>query len=465
MNSNNIVMWETQHSNVDWDYFKIPVSHSPTEAEIISLDAGPRMDGIPALDLRNLLIEVFHCDQKTNPIKTKGPSAQGNLWHRVMTSTRKKSQTKTSTVRDSSELFHIDNVPSNVRLSRSMAMLYVFEDNEAVIDMIIKGRSPTMRHVSRTHRVSLDGLFDRINLDPKIRIRYIDTKHQIADILTEGHFIRDEWHNLLCLFNISHFSFLCCAKNFQLDLLHHRKDQSEENRIVAKSRPSAMNLTSSVAASSSSVNSPIAWRSPGILKASSGQVGLSGRLDANANQNSNPDAASSSQGWQRDAQMFFSTGKLVAMVTTEHQGCSGKSKIPKDSGDSKPESRVWRHHFHVSPSIVRKTCDQKPTEDLKVLDVNTTIWGVFMSVTLHAAVHLGQDCSMNLRSVKNQSSKSVDQLFWTTERLIKEQTETTGVSTINSDQRMWRESSLLSDGAVRIVNSKNYVFSDSVLCL
>ena len=45
------------------------------------------------------------------------------------------------------------------------ALLYVFEDNEAVIKMIIKGRSPTMRHVSRTHRVASDRLFDRINLD------------------------------------------------------------------------------------------------------------------------------------------------------------------------------------------------------------------------------------------------------------------------------------------------------------
>ena len=42
-----------------------------------------------------------------------------------------------------------------------------FEDNEAVIKMIIKGRSTTMRLVSRTHRVALDWLFDRINLDPK----------------------------------------------------------------------------------------------------------------------------------------------------------------------------------------------------------------------------------------------------------------------------------------------------------
>ena len=55
---------------------------------------------------------------------------------------------------------------SNVHSSRQEALL--FEDNEAVIKMIMKGRSLTMRHVSRTHRVALDWLFDRINLDPKI---------------------------------------------------------------------------------------------------------------------------------------------------------------------------------------------------------------------------------------------------------------------------------------------------------
>ena len=59
----------------------------------------------------------------------------------------------------------IDSVPSKVQSARQEALLYVFEDNEAVIKMIIKGRSPTMRHVSRTHRVALDWLFDRINLD------------------------------------------------------------------------------------------------------------------------------------------------------------------------------------------------------------------------------------------------------------------------------------------------------------
>ena len=54
--------------------------------------------------------------------------------------------------------------------------------------MIMKGRSPTMRHVSRTHRVALDWLFDRINLDPKIQIKYIDTKNQLCRHLDKGEF-------------------------------------------------------------------------------------------------------------------------------------------------------------------------------------------------------------------------------------------------------------------------------------
>ena len=41
------------------------VSHSSTEAEIISLDAGLRIDGIPALTLCDLVIEVFHALNKT----------------------------------------------------------------------------------------------------------------------------------------------------------------------------------------------------------------------------------------------------------------------------------------------------------------------------------------------------------------------------------------------------------------
>ena len=58
---------------------------------------------------------------------------------------------------------------TSILLARKLCCT-TFEDNEAVIKMITKGRSPTMRHVSRTHRVALDWLFDRINLDPMIQI-------------------------------------------------------------------------------------------------------------------------------------------------------------------------------------------------------------------------------------------------------------------------------------------------------
>ena len=122
-------------------------------------------------------------------------------------------KTNVPTQHDNFDLNNVDCVPSNTKFSRFDAILCLFEDNEAVIKMIIKGRSPTMRHVSRTHRVALDWLFDRINLDSKIQIRYIDTKHQLADILTKGNFARDEWNNLLHLFNINHLSTICCANN------------------------------------------------------------------------------------------------------------------------------------------------------------------------------------------------------------------------------------------------------------
>ena len=61
------------------------------------------------------------------------------------------------------DLNNVDFISSNVNSSRKEAILYIFDDNESVIKMIIKGRSPTMRHVSRTHRVAIDRLFDRIN--------------------------------------------------------------------------------------------------------------------------------------------------------------------------------------------------------------------------------------------------------------------------------------------------------------
>ena len=58
------------------------VSHSSTEADIISLDAGLRMDGIAALTLWDLVIEVFH----SVPNKIEQPKEE--LWGNPLQATK-----------------------------------------------------------------------------------------------------------------------------------------------------------------------------------------------------------------------------------------------------------------------------------------------------------------------------------------------------------------------------------------
>ena len=162
---------------------------------MISLEAGLRLDGIPALDLWDLIVAVLHGNTYQNNQEQGDPCTN----QREVRAAPHKLQKRKKSHEMIDDLDNVDFISSNVNSSRKEALLYVFEDNEAVITMIIKGRSPTMRHVSRTHRDALDWLFDRSNLDSKIQIKYIDTKNQLANILTKGSFTRDEWNHCVCL--------------------------------------------------------------------------------------------------------------------------------------------------------------------------------------------------------------------------------------------------------------------------
>ena len=142
-------------------------------------------------------------------------------------------------------------------------MLYIFEDSEALIKTIMKGRRPTLRHVSRTHGVALDWLFDTINMDPKIQIRYVESKNQLADILTEGNFTCDEWNHLLCLVNISLSSSQRCSQSCYQAISKRSQESDCEERVVAKSRP-VRNLVSRIRAWISIVPSSTASSSAGI---------------------------------------------------------------------------------------------------------------------------------------------------------------------------------------------------------
>ena len=95
-----------------------------------------------------------------------------------------------------------------------------------------------------------DWLFDRINLDPKIQIKYIDTKNQLADMLTKGNFTRDEWNHLLRLFNISHFSSTECSEVMS----KRTQEESGEEGVTAKSRPMMSLIARAPSALSSSAS-------------------------------------------------------------------------------------------------------------------------------------------------------------------------------------------------------------------
>ena len=124
------------------------VSHSSTESEINSLVAGLRLDGFPALELWDLIVAVLGNTNQSH-------EEQGDL---LMNKRKVRSPPHTVHKRKQSErvindLDNVDFISSSVKSSHQESLLYVFEDNEAVIKMIIKGRSPTMRHVSRYQQI------------------------------------------------------------------------------------------------------------------------------------------------------------------------------------------------------------------------------------------------------------------------------------------------------------------------
>ena len=367
------------------------VSHSSTESEIISLDAGLRLDGIPALDLWDLIISVLGSTTQTEPYRT----VRHVVNKREVCSPPHTIHKRKQSHRVINDLDNVDFILSNVQSSHQEALLYVFEDNEAVIKRIIKGRSPTMRHVSRTHRIALDWLFDRINLDHKIQIKYIDTKNQLADILTKGSFTRDEWNHLLCLFNISQNSSTDCSEVMSK---RTQKDSGEE-RVTAKSKP-MMNLVSRCSEETPVALSSIASESP-VKTRHESQSPLSPQIeqhhrtwrpvvDAYSSSYSewNVDKTWSSQEWKSDELMDDRTGRPV--VSSQH---TDRFIIENDETNSYTEAESGmslesRSFLNRENDQVRKRQNQSSKDATKDSDKHSVIWGMFMSSTLQASVFM-----------------------------------------------------------------------------
>ena len=351
----------------------------------------------------------------------------------------------------------IDAVPSNVQSARQEALLYMFDYNEAVIKMIIKGRSPTMRHVSRTHRVALDWLFDRLNLDSKIQMT---PKTQLADIFTKGNFTRDEWNHLLNLLNISHFSFTACTAT----MAKRAQQESGEERVTAKSKP-MKNLTArmpSVVSTSTSSNpgrtsygfqdlgksvaghdrsgKPDRPSPPGYSKEDYGRSWSSHEWKSGAaahDRSRKPEKISSNAIQQirhhREEPLLDGNAHSVSYGEMIHDGSGKPEKVNFQEG-ADSETFVMGSD---AAEFVNKVKDQVRSRQKRMSNVaesgeeHSIIWRMFMAATMNAATFMGKNFSAIQNFSMNSEDLTLKQMFDITAKLVGEQDEINGLDNIH----------------------------------
>ena len=142
------------------------------KAEVMSLDTGLRMEGLLALTLWDIVIDV------SEPPASR---ARGGATRQLRTQIFQTTQET------------IDNVPPNAQeSSQSCSFVLFWKDKEAVRKVNNQGQdlstpSPlSLRHVPRTHRVNLDWLMKESVWIRTSQLKHIHTNQQIADILTDG---------------------------------------------------------------------------------------------------------------------------------------------------------------------------------------------------------------------------------------------------------------------------------------
>ena len=208
--TNNSVMWVILLSNADWDCFKIPtsqeilrnqnplrlehcgffwshtfvprswmckkqtckkqtsVSHSSTESAIICLDVGLRLHGIPALDLWVLIVCVLgnNSDPRYNGATRCEP------WQR--------SRAKQAIKEWSTFGIILSLQTSNFRMKKLCCMC--LKTTKQWFRWLSKEGVPQWDCFQDPKSCSC--LFDRINLDSKIQVKYIDTKKLTRNVMS-----------------------------------------------------------------------------------------------------------------------------------------------------------------------------------------------------------------------------------------------------------------------------------------
>ena len=133
------------------------------------------------------------------------------------------------------------------------------------------------------------------------------------------------------------------------------QEQQREERIVAKSKPT-LNLTSPASSNSSTVQSPIAPKSLGILK-SPCHPDWTGTGRPGAREFNQEEPASSSQAWQKNAVLDVSRRRLAATEKDqEHLNFPEDSKstrrlVASGNSDTNGKDRTWPQNLHTAVCV------------------------------------------------------------------------------------------------------------------
>ena len=100
------------------------VSHISTESEIVYLEAGLRMDGIPALHLWDLVFALSH--SFPNQAQKNQELVHGDPLHNKQSGNTPNTQIKIQIPKERHEFSGVDYVASNVKSPRPGATLYIF---------------------------------------------------------------------------------------------------------------------------------------------------------------------------------------------------------------------------------------------------------------------------------------------------------------------------------------------------
>ena len=196
------------------------------------------------------------------------------------------------------------------------------------------------------------------------------------------------------------------------------QEQDGEDRIVAKSKPTTMNLAFSVSTSSfDCCRIRLRRKARGYSKhlvEKIGQVQGNYKHKIQSRRFSRM-AKRCSSGCRYEETRYGRRRPGTPEIFLKIQEVQGNSSL-EETQKPKAVSKIWPHNLQISTnyvphmemvfSILRQRYGLGPMDQMKHLDVNTAIWGIYLSVTLQATVHLGIDYTENLRSATNKPKKS-----------------------------------------------------------